>query len=80
MNAPGQRSGIPKVMGILMIIFASLGLLFGLIGLAGSGASAAGLKDVPVFKTYSTISMILGVVGLGISGLHRFAGVRAVGY
>lgn len=78
MNA--QRSGIPKVVGILMIIFASLGLLFGLIGLAGSSMNSALLKDVPELKTWGTISMIFGVVGLGISALHLVAGISSVKY
>lgn len=78
MNAP--RSGIPKVIGILMIIFASLGLLFGLIGLGGNASSDATLGDIPEWKTWSTLSMVFGIVGLGISGLHLFAGVSAVRY
>jgi hypothetical protein len=67
-------------MGILMIIFASLGLLFGLIGLAGSGINKAAAEGIPALKTWMTLSMVFGVVGLGVSALHLFTGVRAVGY
>lgn len=74
-----MRSSIPKVVGILMIIFASLGLLFGLIGLGGHSAGA-GLNDVPAFKTFNTMSLVVGVIGLGISVLHLVAGIRSVGY
>ena len=74
-----MRSSIPKVVGILMIIFASLGLIGGLIGLAGNAANE-GLKELPEFKTYMTMNLVYTVVGLGISGLHLFAGVRAIGY
>lgn len=74
-----MRSSIPKVVGILMIIFGSLGLLFGLLGLAGNSANA-GLRDVPAFKTYMTMNMVYTVVGLGISVLHLVAGIRSVGY
>jgi len=73
------RSGIPKVMGILMIIFASLGLLFGLIGLAGNSGNDA-FKDVSAFKTLHTMQLIFGVIGLGISALHLVAGLSAVRY
>jgi len=75
-----MRSSIPKVVGILMIIFASLGLLFGLLGLAGNSASTEGLKDVPEFKTYLTMNMVYGLVGLAISVIHLLAGVSAVRY
>src|SRR5438067_147667 len=74
-----MRSSIPKVVGILMIIFASLGLIGGLIGLAGNAANE-GLKELPEFKTYMTMNLVYTVVGLGISALHLFAGVRAIGY
>jgi len=74
-----MRSSIPKVVGILMIIFGSLGLIGGLIGLAGNSASGD-LKDLPEWKTYMTMSMVFGVIGLGISALHVFSGIRSVGY
>jgi hypothetical protein len=74
-----MRSSIPKVMGILMIIFASLGLLFGLIGLGGNKVPPE-LKDVDAFKTFGTVTMIFGVVGLGVSVIHLLAGVSAVRY
>jgi hypothetical protein len=76
----GQRSGIPKVMGILMIIFASIGLLLSLIGLAGNSANASMAREIPQLKTWATLSMVFGVIGIGVSALHLFAGVRAVGY
>jgi hypothetical protein len=74
-----MRSAIPKVMGILMIIFSSLALLFGLIGLAKSSIPPE-LKEIDAFKTFTTISLVFGVVGLGISVLHLLAGIKAVGY
>src|SRR5262245_59151058 len=77
-----MRSSIPKVMGILMIIFASLGVIFGLLGVAANGVKGvpAELKDIGEFKTYASMSLIFGVIGLAISALHLFAGIRAVGY
>lgn len=77
-----QRSGTPKVMGILMIIFASLGLLGSLMGLVGGGISdASGAGEVhDAVKTFNTMSMIFSLVGLGVSALHLVAGVNAVKY
>ena len=74
-----MRSSIPKVVGILMIIFASLGLLGGLIGLGGHSAGA-GMNDIPALKTFNTMSLVVTVIGLGISVLHLVAGIRSVGY
>ncbi|HTR52692.1 MAG TPA: hypothetical protein VMJ10_18385 [Kofleriaceae bacterium] len=62
-----------------MIIFASLGLLFGLLGLAGNSAGE-GLKEIPEFKTFQTMSMISTLIGLVISVIHLLAGVAAVRY
>lgn len=70
MNAPG-RSGIPKVIGILMIIFGSLGILFGLVGLGGGSSG---------FKTFDTMNMVFNLIGLAISVLHLVGGIAAVRY
>ena len=73
------RSGIPKVVGILMIIFASLGLLFGLIGLAGNSGTGA-MDGVAAWKTFRNMSLIFGIIGLGISVLHLVAGIQSIRY
>ena len=74
-----MRSKIPKVVGILMIIFASIGLLSGLLNLAGNSGDAV-LKKIPEWDTFRTITLITGVIGLAISALHLYGGIRAVGY
>jgi hypothetical protein len=74
-----QRSGIPKVIGILMIVFSSLGILGGLIGLAGGGGGPE-LERFPEYKRFMTMSMVATIVGLGISALHLAAGMSAVRY
>lgn len=74
------RSAIPKVIGILMIIFASLGLLGSLISVLGGGGNDAMFRDIPELKTWHTIEKLMGAVGLAIGGLHLYTGVRAVGY
>ncbi|MBA2544479.1 MAG: hypothetical protein H0V17_32855 [Deltaproteobacteria bacterium] len=78
-NQP-QRSAIPKVIGILMIIFASLGLLGSLIGLAGGGGNQELFRGIPEYKTWRTIELLLNVIGLAYGALHLYAGVRCVGY
>lgn len=82
--APMQqaRSGIPKVVGILMIVFGSIMLLLGLAGLAGdqdkdSQILFAGVKE---WETYLMMSKVFGVVGLLVSAFHLYVGIRAVGY
>jgi hypothetical protein len=76
---PPQRSAIPKVIGILMIIFGSLGILGGLIGLAGSGLGG-GFGEIPELKTINTIQKLESVVGLALSILQLYAGIRLIGY
>jgi hypothetical protein len=66
-------------MGILMIIFASLGLLVGLIGLGGKSMPDE-FKDIHEFKTFASVSMIFTVIGLAISAIHLIAGVSSVRY
>lgn len=74
-----QRSAIPKVIGILMIIFASLGLLGSLIGLAGGGNREM-FRAIPELKTWATIELLLNVIGLAYGAFHLYAGVRCLGY
>ncbi len=73
------RSAIPKVMGILMLIFASLGLLGGVIGILNTGGDDL-MSMIPELKSWHTIDRIVTFTGVGISGLHLYAGFRAIGY
>ncbi len=76
-----KRSGTPKVMGILMIVFASLGLLGSLASLGGIETSGMEeLERLEAFKTFQTMNMVMAVFGLFLGGLHLYAGIRAVGY
>jgi hypothetical protein len=76
------RSSIPKVVGILMIVFSSLGLLFTLLALAsaGGGKDYQGMQDLPAFKTLNTMQLVFNALGVGIGILHLVAGISAVRY
>ncbi len=76
------RSGIPKVVGILMIVFASLGLLFTLLALAsaGTGSDYREMQSLPAFKTLTTMQLVFNAVGVCIGILHLVAGISAVRY
>lgn len=78
-----RRSAIPKVIGILMIVFASLGLVASLIGLAmDSNWDDPNIKrafgdQVSSMKTYESIDQISGLL-IGI--LHLYGGIMCVMY
>jgi hypothetical protein len=74
-----QRSSIPKVMGILMIVFASLGLLFTLPSLGGP-KGAEELNGIAEWDKLVQFVKIFAFMDLGIGALHLFAGIRLVGY
>jgi hypothetical protein len=64
-----------------MIIFGSLGLLGGLIGIAGGGFGQAELmRQVPELGKLKTITTLTNVLGLVMAGLQLYIGVRCVGY
>ncbi len=80
---PAKRSAIPKVIGILMIIFAGLGLLGTLIGLAGgtSMPHATGTgRFEDAFNTLRSYQTITGVIGLFIGIFHLVGGIQCVRY
>ena len=70
MKAPG--SGLLKVVGILYVIFAGLGIIFGLIGLAGIAAVAALLGISSGLLTFSAL------VGLASAAFRLFLGIIGI--
>ena len=70
MKAPG--SGLLKVVGILYIIFAGLGIVFGLIGLAGIAALGAMLGINTGLLTLSAL------IGLASAAYRLILGIIAV--
>lgn len=82
--SPGQfvprvnRSPIPKVIGILMIIFASLAMLANLVGLANSSNPA--LDHLEAWRTFERVSVIMGLIQLPISVFQLVTGIWLVKY
>jgi hypothetical protein len=78
---PSVRSSIPKVIGILAIVFSSLGLL-------GSLAVTFGMEDDmrkydvtrELLGGFGTWMMIYMVLGLALFGVHLAAGILSVKY
>ena len=67
-------------MGILMIIFACLGLLTTLASFGGQDVSELGPEWQEKFSSVNTYLTILSVIGLAMGVLHLVAGIAAVGY
>jgi uncharacterized membrane protein YidH (DUF202 family) len=67
-------------MGILMIIFASLGLLGTLISFGGQDVSALGPEWQEKFSSVNTYLTVLSVIGLGLGILHLMTGIAALKY
>jgi hypothetical protein len=78
---PPRRSSTPTVVGVLMIIFASLGLVISLVVLNASGAlisdgEVAALGDAGKrLREYNTIEQSIWV---GVGLLHLVAGILCV--
>ncbi len=67
-------------MGILMIIFASLGLLTTMASFGGQDVSALGPEWQEKFSSVNTYLTLLSVVGMGLGILHLITGIAAVKY
>lgn len=78
-GTPRKRSAIPLVIGILMIVFAALGILFSLIDLATGGFGDVE-DEVPGLEPLGAWETVGGVIGLGLALFQLTAGVAAVRY
>lgn len=80
-KTPGTRSSIPRVVGILAIVFSVLGIFGAIIQTVGPSEDLAdvglSLSDLGAFGTWAYAYMALSVV---VFGLHLFAGILCVGY
>ena len=75
-----KRSAIPKVVGILMIVFAGLGLVHSLISLIQAQLLNEGFEGHERMAQFAHVALIFGLVDLGVGVLHLAAGLRALGY
>ena len=73
------RSAIPKVVGILMIVFASLGLLHSLISMFQAQLVSETFHSHEM-EGFVHVALIFGLLDVGIGFLHLAAGLRALGY
>jgi hypothetical protein len=82
-----KRSAIPKVIGILMIVFGSLTLIGALFGVATHGMSHTdemAFEDAPqvyqAFKDMARFELLNDIIGIIVGAIELVAGVIAVGY
>lgn len=73
-----RRSSIPKVVGILMIVLCSLGLVGGLIGMAMGQDKNFG--HLPEWQKLHDMSRMFGLIQLPISIFGLVTGILAVRY
>jgi hypothetical protein len=72
-----QRSAIPKVMGILMIVFALLGLVWtGIVMFQQQAFKEVAGMDSTISRTGLIFDLLAAAIGL----LQLVAGLRALGY
>jgi hypothetical protein len=77
---PPARSAIPKVIGILMIIFGCLGLLGSLINFAGGFGQAELMRQIPEWGKLKTLTTVTSVLSLVMAIFQLYVGIRCVGY
>ena len=94
-SSPEQRSGVPKVFGILHIIYAALGGLIALLGLGGGALMKAVFQEATkaareegqdiskvtgALDSLITISMVQSVVAIVFAALLLVAGIKLLKY
>ena len=77
---PPHRSAIPKVIGILMIILGSLGILGSLINFAGGIGNDELIRRIPDLGTYRMIEKVTTGIGLLMAIAQLVVGIKCVGY
>lgn len=84
MPPAARRSAIPKVIGILMLIFGGLAVLGGLIGLvtgpSGAEFGRLGGELAEAMSRFKTLNIVSNLVSLIIGGIELYAGGRALMY
>ena len=75
---PPRRSAIPKVIGILMIVFGSLGILGALVG--SLMPTDPQLARLDAWREYEKITHLMGYIGVPVSLFQLIAGIACVKY
>lgn len=76
-DPPDVRSAVPKVLGILMIIFGAFATFGGMFGLINRTEVPSGNS---AWATMSTLSLVYDLIGLGVGGLQAYTGIKLFGY
>jgi len=73
------RSSVPLVVGVLMIVFASLGLLHSFVSLIQAQLLNETFHGHEM-QSFAHVALIFGLLDLGVGFLHLAAGLRALAY
>ncbi|MEZ4366558.1 MAG: hypothetical protein R2939_09760 [Kofleriaceae bacterium] len=78
-GADRPRSPVPKVVGILLLVFGGLGLVVNLRGLLAVAGTAELFRD-PAWRHVIRVQQVDHAVSLAVAALQVYAGFRAVTY
>ncbi len=75
----GPKSSLPKIMGILMMVWGVLAGLISLLSLAGTGDTITSLEDIGI-ETNSIFMGVQAVIGVGVPIVIAYAGNQVRNY
>ena len=75
----GPKSSLPKIMGILMMVWGVLAGLISLLSLAGTGDTITSLEDIGI-ETNSIFMWVQAVIGVGVPIVIAYAGNQVRNY
>ena len=75
----GPKSSLPKIMGILMMVWGVLAGLISLLSLAGTGDTITSLEEIGI-ETNSIFMWVQAVIGVGVPIAIAYAGNQVRNY
>ena len=75
----GPKSSLPKIMGILMMVYGVLAGLLSLLSLAGTGDTITSLEEIGI-ETNSIFMWVQSVIGVGVPIVIAYAGNQVRNY
>ena len=75
----GPKSSLPKIMGILMMVWGVLAGLIALLSLAGTGDTITSLEEIGI-ETNSIVMWVQAVIGVGVPIVIAYAGNQVRNY